>query len=598
MMARHARFSIGLSLSLLLMLSGPTLAASLIDQVPRDALGFTLVRNLSQADAKIAKSVSDLRLPLPSPLALIKSLTGIGAGLDSQRDLLLVMLPSENDSRPFHLAVWLPVQDYGELVRSLDGDPERRIAAATVAGEDVLVAHVQDWAVIMDPDGRERLNQMVSDPPPVAQPATEAARLVDQDADVSLVVLAPGIQTAAAWAASARGAVPPIGEPGQNDRARSQLVPLQSGPPPNDNSWRAAWESTQSMLVDIPELKRMGMEAKGFGCSLRLDQAGNAIVKLRVALSQDAALAAGGTEPGKRNRFAAPPLYDGGDFVLSGWAQVSERWAVPLVAPYVRQMAADLATEYSTKVDDSDLAAFRAAAERAVAQTRAFSVLSRPGTEPEGVYTNSFLAVQVASADEFIKQAKAAVDEWNTMLGKTDGAAGLAFEESPIMVDGHDGSQYSIDMAKAVGAGSLPEARQSMERLFGPGGQFRMQCVKVDDTTVLLSIASEDQLTTPIRVIQNKHLAKAAEDGKLQAVTQLLVGESDWRLYLSLDGYNHWLKRQMEAIVGPVIGGPIVRPFPASPPVAAAGGTTHDMVWAEVAVPADTLRGIGQFLHP
>jgi hypothetical protein len=262
-------------------------------------------------------------------------------------------------------------------------------------------------------------------------------------------------------------------------------------------------------------------------------------------------------------------------------------------------MATDLATQFGTKVDDADLVTFRAATERAVAQVRAVSVLWRPGTEQEGVYTNSFLAVDVASADEFLKQAKSAVDQWNIMLGKTEGAVGLVFDQNPITVEGHDGTEYSVDMAKAVGAGSLPEARQSMERLFGSGGQFRMQCVKLDESIVLLSVASDDQLPGPIRELMDKRSDQKTVDAKLRPATNLLTsGEPDWRLYFSIDGYNHWLKRQMEAIVGPVIGGPLVRPFPDTPAVGAAGGASQEMVWAEVAVPAETLRGVGQFLRP
>jgi hypothetical protein len=296
--------------------------------------------------------------------------------------------------------------------------------------------------------------------------------------------------------------------------------------------------------------------------------------------------------------MSALRLYDGGPFVINGSGLASERWLVPLVAPYLRQMAIDLATEYNTKVDEADMAKFRTAVEQAVAQARAVSVLARPGADQEGVYTNSFLAVQVASADEFVKQSKAAMDQWNTMHGKAVAGVSLVFEESSITVDEHAGTEYSLDMAKAVGAPPLPETRQSMERLFGPGGRLRVQFVKVDDLTVLVSMASEDQLAAPFRAMQHKTATPATDDGPMQSVKQLLAGEPDWRFYFSLDGYNRWLKRQLEAIVGPVIGGPIVRPFPESPPIGVAGGAAENTVWAEVAVPADTLRAVGQFMHP
>jgi hypothetical protein len=569
-------------------------AASVVDQVPRDSLGFVVVRNLSQTDAKIARAAGALRVAIPSPLTMLKAMTGVSAGVDLDRDLLLVMLPPENSSRPFHLAVWLPVKDYDALVRSLDGDPQRRIAPATIAGEDVLIAHVADWAVIMDPDQRDRLSQMAGGEAPAKQPAADTAQFIDPDSDISLVVLSPGMQMAGSWLAS-EGAMKQSASDATTDE-HGRIVPLQPEVV-NDNSWRAAWQSVQSMLADAQELKRTALEAHGFGCGLRFDDAGNAVFKCRIALSPGSEPSGNGQSV-STSRAAGPGLYDNGQFWINGSGTTSERWVQMFVGPYLRQLASDLAAGYNTKVDEADMAKFRSVVERAATQMRAVSILARPGDDQQGVYTDSFLAVHVASADDFLTQSKAAMDQWNAMLAKADSGVSLVFETSAFTVDGHDGSEYSIDMAKAVGAPPLPETRQSMERLFGPGGRFRLQFTKVDGSTVLISMATQDQLLKPIQAILGAPQSSAKDDGKTQSASQLLTGDADWRLYFSLDGYNHWLKRQMEAIVGPVIGGPIVRPFPESPPIGAAGGAAQNMVWAEVAIPADTLRGIGQFLHP
>ena len=126
-------------------------------------------------------------------------------GLDHERDLLLVLLPPEHNSRQFHLAVWLPVNDYDALVRSLEGDPERRIAAVTIAGEDLLVVRHGDWAVVMDPDQRDRLEQLrdaaavpASSPP---RQIAEWTSWIDSN-DAAVVVLPAGMRTLWTWAAS------------------------------------------------------------------------------------------------------------------------------------------------------------------------------------------------------------------------------------------------------------------------------------------------------------------------------------------------------------------------------------------------------------
>ena len=114
-----------LVVGLVIVLAPATQAADVLSQVPRDALGVVVLRNLPQSDAKAAQLLKALGTPLPGPLAMLKSIAGIDAGFDRQRDVMLVLLPPGNNSAQFHLAVWLPVSDYDALVRSLEGDPER-----------------------------------------------------------------------------------------------------------------------------------------------------------------------------------------------------------------------------------------------------------------------------------------------------------------------------------------------------------------------------------------------------------------------------------------------------------------------------------------
>src|SRR5262249_23652132 len=161
--------------------------------------------------------------------------------------------------------------------------------------------------------------------------------------------------------------------------------------------------SVLAMFADAPELKRLALESRGVSCGLKLDGAGNAVVKVRAELSPVAQLQLGAVPARKPASVAPPRLYDGGPFIINGSALVSADWLLPLVAPYVKQMSDDLATQYNTKVDDGELAKFRAAVEAAVAQVQAAAVLTRPGNDQEGVYTNSFLTVRVANADEFLK---------------------------------------------------------------------------------------------------------------------------------------------------------------------------------------------------
>jgi len=183
---------------------------------------------------------------------------------------------------------------------------------------------------------------------------------------------------------------------------------------------------------------------------------------------------------------------------------------------------------------------------------------------------------------------------WNDMVESAHGQILLVFKSQAIAVAGCKGTEYSIDMAAAIGAPALREIKPSMEKLFGPGGKFRLQFVALDDHAVLLAAANEAQLA---KVIETLSEAPATDSRELRDAEELLAKQSDWRLYASAHGYCEWLKRQMSAILGPVIGGPVVPTFSASPPVGVAGGVEGSIVWTEVALPAATIRGIGEYLH-
>jgi hypothetical protein len=460
----------------------------------------------------------------------------------------------------------------------------------TIAGEDLLVIRHGDWAVVMDPDERDRLEQLrEAQPSPPSRLAAWSTWIDRQDA--AIILLPSGLRAFRSYATRqkqqgpAQNVVPadasdnPFGEP------------VRPTMPAGDDAWSAFDESLRKLLTDMPEIGNWLAEAEGAGCGLRIDAAGSAVIDLRLACAREA-LPPENVEATR----PVPRLYDGGDFVIAGSGQVSPGWVVPAVAPYVRQRINDLAVQFGTKFDDAEVAKFRTEIEQAVADVRAFAVLTRPGKESEGVFTNNFLALRVKSPQAFLERADLAIQRWNSMFESAQGEIRLVFKSRAITVAKRKGTEYSIDMATAVGAPALPEIKPSMEKLFGPGGEFRLQFVALDDDTVLLAAANETQVAHVIESF-GKATIEATERSELRDAEVLLAKPSDWRIYVSPHGYNESLKRQMEAILGPVIGGPVVPDFPASPPVGVAGGVEGNVVWTELALPAETIRGIGAYLH-
>jgi hypothetical protein len=223
-------------------------------------------------------------------------------------------------------------------------------------------------------------------------------------------------------------------------------------------------------------------------------------------------------------------------------------------------------------------------------------VLWRPGNDSASVFSDRFLSLRVKSTPTFLERTQQAMQLWNQLLENSQGEIKLVFKSRAITAAGRKGTEYSIDMAAAVGAPALAEIKPMMEKLFGPGGELRLQLVAIDDRTVIVAAANEKQLAQAIESL-GKTPPHAVDRSELLDAERLLAKPSDWRIYASPHGYNEWLKRQMDAILGPVIGGPVVPEFPASPAVGVAGGADGSVVWLELALPVDTIRGIGTYLH-
>ena len=141
-------------------------ADDVLQKVPADALAFAVLNNLDQTDAKVAQLLESLNAPYPTPATFIAALTGIRQGLDRQGDLLLAVLPSaDDDAEEVRYSVWLPVADYDAMLTALDASRGEVISGIVVAGEDLIIAKHGDYALIMDPDARDRMQQILESKP-------------------------------------------------------------------------------------------------------------------------------------------------------------------------------------------------------------------------------------------------------------------------------------------------------------------------------------------------------------------------------------------------------------------------------------------------
>ena len=224
------------------------------------------------------------------------------------------------------------------------------------------------------------------------------------------------------------------------------------------------------------------------------------------------------------------------------------------------------------------------------------SLVTQPGDEPQPIYTNDFVAVRVGSAVKFVEHAKEVMLQWNSANRDAKGETRLVFDVEETKLGEHAATQYSLDVGGLDGGAVVPGVREAMEKLFGPGGKLRCWIVTVDDTNVLLAAGTAEQVTAELKVLDRNQPIDWSR-GELAECNALLPAEADWRLFIDAHRYVEWLRRQAAAMVGvPVIGGPLVKDFPAAPPVGLAGGFREGEFWLDAAAPIATIKSADIYL--
>jgi hypothetical protein len=230
------------------------------------------------------------------------------------------------------------------------------------------------------------------------------------------------------------------------------------------------------------------------------------------------------------------------------------------------------------------------AAEQSCAEVQSFAVLDQPGEEEQPVYSNDFAAVRVANTSTFVEHAREVMRLWNSASRDAKGETRMVFDVEETKVGERSATLYSLDVAALEGGAVAPELRQAMEKMFGPQGKLRLWIVPTDEHTVLLAAATQDQMTAVLKTIDQKRLIEWNR-GEVSESNAMLPADADVRAFVDLHRYFDWKRREMMAIIGvPVIGGPLVREFPASPPVGVACAFRDGELRLDAAVLAPTIK--------
>ncbi|HEX3600173.1 MAG TPA: hypothetical protein VHU84_08515 [Lacipirellulaceae bacterium] len=575
-------------------------AADLLDEVPNDALGFIHVHHLRQIESKSQKLTSEISRTVFSPLNFLHQVAGLKDGLNLEGDCLFVVLPDANgNDRKFEYCVWIPVTDYDGFLHSLNARSVDGIASATIGGEDLLVAHRGEWALVMDPDQRPRIAELAA-ATPSPPPMPDWKPWINSN-DVSVIAFAPGLRYFSAWldndsdnersGSSSQDKDNPFGY--LNENSGDEFVAANANRGTAD-SMQGIKIECRKWLAAAPEMAQAIQQVTAAGCGLRLDDKGSAIAGMRVAISKEF------TDEylDKKNTGAVPAAfsaYDGGGFALNGAGHIPTALLAAISSAYVRRTAADLVAEEKTELDEDSLKLLQEEVEKAAADVQSVALLSQPGLNPQPVYTNNFVVVRVGSTSTFVDHAKEVMRLWNKANRDAKGEIHMVFDEEETKIGERTAEQYSLDVAALDGTAVVPEVRQAMERLFGAGGKLRVWVIPTDDHTMLLAAATPEQVATAIKSLDRKQPTDWQSD-EFAATNALLPTDADWRIFVDPGRYEDWVRREAIAMAGvPIIGGRVGRDFASTTPVGIAGSMRDGELWLDAAALSPTFKSLAVY---
>ena len=576
-------------------------AAEVLRHLPPDALGFVMAQNMAATDAKLQRLLGGGDTAFIGPLAFFQAATGIDEGLDAGGDFLLAVLPGEAQAGKPTFCVWLPVNDYDRFVVALDSKPAAAITAVTIRGVDLLVTRQGQWALIMDPDQRDRLQRMLAAPPTPASQLAAWQTWIESN-DVTAVVLPGGVRRLLTWATASGPDDSTSAHPSDElpddlfagDDANADVPPNQrTNPAELADPISKIRHSLRQVLTASPKALQWAHAIETMACGVRLDNDGNLLSGIRAAWKKDGRF---NPDTAESDAGLPPSMNEGRQFVLRGAGKLPQPLTAVLAGAYVRLVVDELKTEMALPLEPKTVIRFQEAVEQAAASVPAAGVLTLAGDKQDGVYTNNFLIARVESAATFADQANEVMRLWNQMNREAEQGTRLVFDVEQRPMGDRTATLYSLDVAAADGAPAIPEIREVMEKFFGPGGKLQLIIVPADDHHVLLAMATPQQVERALNSIGD---SPSDWDGGEQTdpANELLVGQRDWRLFFSPHGYTTWLTRYTDAMTGPVFGGPLVRDFPVSPVIGVAGGARDHELWIDLAAPAATVKNAAAYFE-
>lgn len=575
--------------------------ANPLEVIPDDAFGFVVIRDLSDANAKVNKLTEKMQLPLPNVLEMVKQMAGVDQGVDEKGGIAIAALPT--DESPFGVFGFVPVTDYQKFIASLTPeDAEAKITKVTLFGQPMLVGRKGNFAVVaMSVEHEALLEQVLASERSVVQTIEPLKAWMEQQ-QLALVItpmgktkllrtIAAALPTQAQLEADAKAIGPgKTEEPDNDDNNDEDKNKSNDDAEPAENA--TALAGVGQMFGMFKELLVAADEQlTHLAVGVRIEDNSTLHVAARALFVPDGKLAAWAKEikvPAEGLLAGVPP----GKYIIA-YGGVAASFSPTVQAMINRFSEAGMQT---IGLDEENRKKYSEATEKLSAGKRLSNGVMgmiRPG---DSLFETTISVEHVRNADEHLKNTREALAVMEASLVKNPESNKGIYTIRDVKVGELDAIEFETDYEALTQLEGKDQAAAAMMqgllgKMFGRDGKVVMYVAKANDH-VVISAYSKEQLVRGVEHIRSK-AAGLDSDGDIAKTTALLPAGAQWVAYASPEGIVQLIGSFAQAMLGAEFKLPA---FPASDPIGLAARVNETGLDAEIVLPENVVAGLGQFI--
>jgi hypothetical protein len=543
--------------------------------VPEDALAIVVVSRLDRVDERLGKLGSEMQLPIPSLLPLLKSMSGVHEGLDEKSSAVLAILPPAADGGSSVLVKLVPVSDYEKFLGQFhpmtvaDG-----IAEVILMGQPVVIGHKGDFAVVASKTDRDALKSVLASSRSLAPLVAPLAGWIG-DHEISFVAMPKGVKQGTAFA---RNGLRQVKEALANS---------------NDPSVKM---TTSSLELYESALEAAEKEVGELALGARIDNDGGLHLDIRALFVAGGSLATAGQslEHPEGARLACLP---NGPFMMAFDGPMPKAFSKNLL-----NLSVDMINTMSKTAGGKELNADQAKQlndlmDKSMRNIRSMSMAMGAPKPGGSMYSNTAAVMKVKDARKYIDDYQDLMAKMNDLLTASGVRMPFVQEVKKVKIDGDDAIQLTMDLAAMFnGMPQNPASKKMLDLMFGPGGKMTAYLAPIDEATVAMSYINPDNIAR-IKAACKNPTSSLSADSQLAKTAALLPEKAQWVGYVSPQGFMDFIIAAMKAAAPPGATVPPLTAFPETPPIGIGAELSGQGFDLQVVVPGATVKGLGSYIR-